>query len=125
MAKGITVKELADAYFTVHCTHPVTQKSGRYHIRPVLRLVGGWQARRLKPQHISEFMEGQRPFSGRSCCSRYCAEVSVQADWPAIRWKGYAFPGPGHGGSCHPHWPRPGACATWLRIMWRASSRWA
>lgn len=60
MAKGITVRELADAYFTVHCTHPVTCKSGRYHIRPVLRLVGGRQARRLKPQHISEFMEGQR-----------------------------------------------------------------
>ena len=60
MAKGITVRELADVYFTVHCTHPVTQKSGRYHLRPVLRLVGGWQARRLKPQHISEFLEGQR-----------------------------------------------------------------
>lgn len=60
MAKEITVRDLADAYFTVHCTHPVTQKSGRYRIRPVLRLVGGWQARRLKPQHISEFMEGQR-----------------------------------------------------------------
>lgn len=29
MAKGITVRELADVYFTVHCTHPVTQKSGR------------------------------------------------------------------------------------------------
>ena len=26
----------------------------------MLRLVGGWQARRLKPQHISEFLEGQR-----------------------------------------------------------------
>lgn len=39
MAKGITVRELADVYFTVHCTHPVTQKSGRYHLRPVLRQV--------------------------------------------------------------------------------------
>ena len=35
MAKEITVRDLADAYFTVHCTHPVTQKSGRYRIRPV------------------------------------------------------------------------------------------
>lgn len=60
MATGITVRELADEYFTVHCTHPVTQQNGRYHLRPVLRLVGGWQARRLKPQQLSEFVERQR-----------------------------------------------------------------
>ncbi len=60
MTKGITVRELADAYFTMHCTHPVTQKSGRYHLRPLLHLIGGWQARRLKTHHISDFVESQR-----------------------------------------------------------------
>ena len=38
MAKGITVRELADVYFTVHCTHPVTQKSGRYHLLSLIHI---------------------------------------------------------------------------------------
>lgn len=82
MAKGITVRELADAYFMVHCTHPVTQKSGRYHLRPVLRLVGGWQARRLKPQQLSEFVEGQL----QSGVSLATAALRAKLLLTIIRW---------------------------------------
>lgn len=39
---------------------PVTQTSTRYHLAGLLALYGGWQARRLKPQQIMDYLDSQR-----------------------------------------------------------------
>lgn len=56
----ITLGQLVDDYLALQCTRPVTQTSPRYHLAGLLALYGGWQARRLKPQQIMDYLDSQR-----------------------------------------------------------------
>lgn len=56
----IILRQLVDEYLALQCTRPVTQTSTRYHLASLLALCGGWQARRLKPQQIMDYLDSQR-----------------------------------------------------------------
>lgn len=55
-ASRITIRQLVEEYLALQCTRPVTQSSVRYHLAGLLALYGGWQARRLKPQHMADYL---------------------------------------------------------------------
>lgn len=78
----ITLRQLVDEYLALQCTRPVTQTSTRYHLAGLLALYGGWQARRLKPQQITEYLDAQR----RADVSLATATHRVKLLRTALRW---------------------------------------
>ena len=55
-ASRITIRQLVEEYLALQCTRPVTQSSVRHHLAGLLALYGGWQARRLKPRHMADYL---------------------------------------------------------------------
>lgn len=78
----ITVRQLVEDYLALRCTRPTTQTSTRGHLAGLLALYGGWQARRLTPRLISEFVDGQL----RSGVSLATAVLRAKLLLTALRW---------------------------------------
>lgn len=78
----VTVRQLVEEYLAVQCTHPVTKTSTRNHLAGLLALYGGWQARRLKPQQLSGYVESQL----QSGVTLATAVLRAKLLLTAIRW---------------------------------------
>lgn len=57
---AITARQLVDEYLTHQITREVTRVSTRGHLQQILETYGGWQARRVGPEQMREFIASQR-----------------------------------------------------------------
>lgn len=53
---AITARQLVEEYLTHQITRDVTRVSTRGHLKQVLAMYGGWQARRVGPEQMREFL---------------------------------------------------------------------
>lgn len=57
---AITARQLVDEYLAHQIVREVTRVSTRGHLKQVLAMYGGWQARRVGPEQMREFLADQR-----------------------------------------------------------------
>lgn len=59
MPKKMTLKSLVEDY-TNWLSNPKTAKAMKHHLKPVLDMYGGWQAKNVGPAQVQEFLLEQR-----------------------------------------------------------------
>ena len=71
MPKKLTLKALADEYLA-WLSNPVTAAAMKHHLKPVLDMFGGWQAKNVGPIQAQEFLADQRKkgLSEATACQR-------------------------------------------------------